>query len=48
VFNHQHVAGANRFHFNDHKLRPGRYELQVVASDANGPGAPVTAALTIE
>jgi hypothetical protein len=46
-FKHQDVAGKNSFHFKDKKLKPGRYRLQVVASDANGTAAAVMAAFTI-
>jgi hypothetical protein len=46
-FKHHDAAGKNRFHFKDRKLGPGRYRLHVVAANANGTSAGVTAAFTI-
>jgi hypothetical protein len=47
-FKHHDVAGANSFRFTDHKLRPGRYRLKVVATSALGSSAPVEASFTIK
>jgi hypothetical protein len=47
-FEHQDAAGANSFRFSDHKLGPGSYRLQIVATSALGASAPVEASFKIK